>query len=85
MAKLNIPQGTKSVNIRANYSRKEQSLFKRKTYSILAFYTVKNVERRNKTLHRNIMNEGKGHTLVLHCENEEIIREFGLKYQFLVY
>lgn len=79
MAKLNIPQGTKVLISEQTTVGKNNPYSREKLTPILAFYTVKNVEEGIKLCTEILMNEGKGHTLVLHCENEEIIREFGLK------
>ena len=55
-----------------------------KTGSSLRFYTVKDwleaCELSIKILHH----EGAGHTLAIHSQNREIIREFALKNQYLV-
>lgn len=79
MAKLNVPQGTKVLISEQTTVGKNNPYSREKLTTILAFYTVKNVEEGIKLCTEILMNEGKGHTLVLHCENEEIIKEFGLR------
>lgn len=46
---------------------------------ILAFYTVDNVESGIKLCREILMNEGKGHTMVLHTNDENIVKEFSLR------
>jgi len=46
---------------------------------ILAFYTVKDVQEGIKLCTEILMNEGKGHSMMLHTEDEELVKEFGLK------
>ncbi|WP_291566312.1 MULTISPECIES: acetaldehyde dehydrogenase (acetylating) [unclassified Clostridium] len=79
MAKLNVPHGTKVLISEQTTVGKNNPYSREKLTTILAFYTVKNVEEGIKLCTEILMNEGKGHTLVLHCENEEIIKEFGLR------
>lgn len=79
MAKLNVPNGTKVLISEQTTVGKNNPYSREKLTPILAFYTVKNVEEGIKLCTEILMNEGKGHTLVLHCENEEIIKEFGLR------
>ncbi|HAG43344.1 MAG TPA: acetaldehyde dehydrogenase (acetylating), partial [Clostridium sp.] len=79
MAKLNVPNGTKVLISEQTTVGKNNPYSREKLTTILAFYTVKNVEEGIKLCTEILMNEGKGHTLVLHCENEEIIKEFGLR------
>lgn len=46
---------------------------------ILAFYTVDSVEEGIKLCREILMNEGKGHTMVLHTNDENIVKEFSLR------
>lgn len=76
---LTIPFGTKvliseenEVSIRNPYSRE-------KLAPILAFYTENSWEEACERSIEILNVEGKGHTLVIHSENKDIIREFALK------
>ena len=46
---------------------------------ILAFYTVGSVEEGIKLCTEILMNEGKGHTMVLHTNDENVVKEFSLR------
>lgn len=46
---------------------------------ILAFYTVANWEEACDLSIRILENEGAGHTLIIHTENNDVVREFGLR------
>ena len=52
---------------------------KEKLCPVLAFYTEKDWESACETCIRILSNEGAGHTLSIHSNNEGIIREFALK------
>jgi len=54
---------------------------------VLAFYVEKNWEDACARCIELLTNEGKGHTLVIHTQNEEVVREFALRkpvYRMLV-
>lgn len=54
---------------------------------VLAFYVEKNWETACVRCIELLTNEGKGHTLVIHTQNEEVVREFALRkpvYRMLV-
>ncbi|MCM3691888.1 acetaldehyde dehydrogenase (acetylating) [Neobacillus niacini] len=79
LADLTIPKGTKvliseqnTVSIKNPYSRE-------KLAPILAFYCEENWEKACERCIELLFNEGKGHTLIMHSTNEEIIKEFALK------
>ncbi|MFL0195421.1 acetaldehyde dehydrogenase, partial [Clostridium sp. WILCCON 0269] len=46
---------------------------------VLAFYTVEDWHEACEKSLALLKNQGKGHTLIIHSTNEEIIREFALK------
>lgn len=52
---------------------------KEKLCPVLAFYTEKDWESACELAIRILMNEGAGHTMMIHSTNEDIIREFALK------
>lgn len=79
MAGITVPLGTRvliseqsTVSPRNPYSRE-------KLCPILAFYTEENWERACERCIEILENEGVGHTMTIHSENEEVIREFALK------
>ncbi|MBD8498562.1 acetaldehyde dehydrogenase (acetylating) [Paenibacillus arenosi] len=79
LANLNVPAGTRvliaeetSVGRNVPYSRE-------KLAPILAFYTEDNWEAACARSIEILNGEGAGHTMMIHSENEEIIRQFALK------
>lgn len=79
LANIDIPAGTrvliaheKNVGPKYPYSRE-------KLAPILAFYTEENWEAACERAIQVLHNEGAGHTMIIHSENEELIKEFGLK------
>ncbi|MGD9567150.1 MAG: acetaldehyde dehydrogenase (acetylating) [Sedimentibacter sp.] len=79
MAKLDIPSGVKVLISEQSTVGENNPYSMEKLTPILAFYTVDNVEEGIKLCTELLMNEGKGHTLILHSEDERVIREFGLR------
>lgn len=79
MAKLDVPKGARVLISEQTTVGKNNPYSREKLTTILAFYTVENVEEGIKLCTEILMNEGKGHTLVLHSEDENIVREFGLR------
>lgn len=79
MAKLDIPSNIRVLISEQSTVSKNNPYSREKLTPILAFYTVDNVEEGIKLCTEILMNEGKGHTLVLHTENDNIVREFGLR------
>lgn len=79
MAKLNVPKGARVLISEQTTVGKNNPYSREKLTPILAFYTVESVEDGIKLCTEILMNEGKGHTLVIHSEDENIVREFGLR------
>lgn len=79
MAKLNVPKGARVLISEQTTVGKNNPYSREKLTPILAFYTVENVEHGIKLCTEILMNEGKGHTLVVHSEDENIVRKFGLR------
>jgi acyl-CoA reductase-like NAD-dependent aldehyde dehydrogenase len=79
LAGLTIPDGTKLLISEQTTVGKKNPYSREKLAPILAFYCEENWEKACDLCIKILANEGKGHTLVLHTENEEIIREFALK------
>ena len=50
-----------------------------KLTTILAFYVEENAEKACERAIELLENEGEGHTLIIHSENKDIIREFALR------
>lgn len=50
-----------------------------KLTTILAFYVAENCEKACERAIELLMNEGKGHTMIIHTENKELVKEFALK------
>ena len=76
---LTFPQGTRvliaeeeRVGMKVPYSRE-------KLAPILAFYTTKTWQEACELCIEILTNEGAGHTMVIHTEDENIVREFGLR------
>lgn len=79
MAKIDIPSNIRVLISEQSTVGKNNPYSREKLTPILAFYTVDNVEEGIKLCTEILMNEGKGHTLVLHSEDDNIVREFGLR------
>ncbi|WEG72778.1 acetaldehyde dehydrogenase (acetylating) [Vagococcus intermedius] len=76
---LNVPEGTRvliaeetKVGAKVPYSRE-------KLAPILAFYTTKSWEEACELSIDILNHEGAGHTLCLHTEDQNVVREFGLR------
>ena len=76
---LAIPEGTRVLLSEQTTVGKKNPYSREKLTPILAFYCEENWEKACDRCVEILMNEGKGHTLVLHSNDEEIIREFALK------
>jgi acetaldehyde dehydrogenase (acetylating) len=79
LADLNIPEDVRVLISEQTTVGKANPYSREKLAPILAFYVEENWEKACKRCIELLMNEGKGHTLVLHSNNEEIIKEFALK------
>jgi len=79
MANLDVPAGARVLISEQTTVGKNNPYSREKLTPILAFYTVETVEEGIKLCTEILMNEGKGHTLVLHSEDESVIREFGIR------
>ncbi|MCJ7690173.1 MAG: acetaldehyde dehydrogenase (acetylating) [Clostridiaceae bacterium] len=76
---LNIPEGTRIVISEQNTVGKQNPYSREKLAPILAFYCEEDWEKACGRCIELLMNEGKGHTLIIHSNNEELIKEFLLK------
>ncbi|MPM31100.1 hypothetical protein SDC9_77653 [bioreactor metagenome] len=79
MANLKVPTGARVLISEQTTVGKNNPYSREKLTPILAFYTVDSLEEGINLCTEILMNEGKGHTLVLHSENKEVIKEFGLR------
>lgn len=79
MAGLNVKAGSRVLISEQTTVGKDNPYSREKLTPILAFYTVNDLEEGINLCTRILMNEGKGHTLVLHSNNDEVIKTFGLR------
>jgi acetaldehyde dehydrogenase (acetylating) len=76
---LQIPAGTKVLISEQTTVSKKNPYSREKLCPILAFYCEDNWESACARCMELLANEGKGHTLAIHSNNEAIVREFSLK------
>ncbi len=79
LAGLDVPKETKVLISIQDTVGKGNPYSREKLAPILAFYVEKNWEKACERCIELLNNEGKGHTLVIHSENQKVIREFALK------
>lgn len=79
MAKLNVKAGSKVLISEQCTVGKDNPYSREKLTPILAFYTVEDMEHAINLCTDILMNEGKGHTLIVHSNDDEVIRTFGLR------
>lgn len=79
LAGLNIPLGTRLLISEQTTVGENNPYSREKLAPILAFYSEENWEKACERCIELLMVEGKGHTLIIHSNNEEVIREFALK------
>jgi len=79
LAGLNIPSNVKVLLSEQNTVSKTNPYSREKLTTILAFYVEENAEKACERAIELLENEGEGHTLIIHSENKDIIREFALK------
>ncbi len=79
LAGLDIPLNTKVLISEQKTVGKDNPYSREKLAPILAFYSEENWEKACERCIELLMNEGKGHTLIIHSKDEEIIREFAMR------
>lgn len=79
MAGITIPQGTRVLISEQTTVGKDNPYSREKLCPILAFYVEENWEAACRRCIEILNNEGIGHTMTIHSEDREIIREFALK------
>lgn len=76
---LTFPQGTRVLIAEENRVGMKVPYSREKLAPILAFYTTKDWEDACELCIEILTNEGAGHTMVIHTEDDNVVREFGLK------
>ncbi|GAA0179872.1 acetaldehyde dehydrogenase (acetylating) [Clostridium sediminicola] len=79
MVGLSIPEDIRILLSEQTSVSKQNPYSREKLTPILAFYCEENWEKACEKSIELLNNEGKGHTMIIHSNNEEIIREFALK------
>ena len=78
MAGISIPSDTLILVAETSEVGKKNPYSREKLCPILAFFTVKNWEEACDKSIEILENEGTGHTMTIHSNDEEIIKQFGL-------
>lgn len=79
MAGISIPDGTKVLISRQTAVGRNIPYSREKLCPILAFYVEDNWESACRRCIEILNNEGAGHTMTIHSEDEQVIREFALQ------
>lgn len=79
LAGIEIPTETRVLLSEQSTVSKSNPYSREKLTTILAFYTAENWEKACERAIELLMNEGKGHTMIIHTENKELVKEFALK------
>lgn len=79
LAGIEIPAETRVLLSEQSTVSKSNPYSREKLTTILAFYTAENWEKACERAIELLMNEGKGHTMIIHTENKELVKEFALK------
>lgn len=79
MVGLQVPSTAKVLISEQNTVSHKNPYSREKLTTVLAFYVEDNAEKACERAIELLENEGKGHTLIIHSENKEIIKEFALK------
>ncbi len=79
MAGFSIPEGTRVLVSEQTDVSKTNPYSREKLCPILAFYTENNWEDACERCMEILYNEGVGHTMTIHSQNKEVIRQFALQ------
>lgn len=79
MAGIQIPEGTRVLVSRQREVSRKNPYAREKLCPILAFFVVEDWTEACELCIRILENEGCGHTMTLHTENRDVVREFALK------
>jgi acyl-CoA reductase-like NAD-dependent aldehyde dehydrogenase len=78
-AGIEIPQGTRLLVSDEKGVGPRYPFSKEKLTALLGFYVVNDWKEACELCHALLKNGGIGHSLAIHSQNEEVIREFGMK------
>ncbi|MBM7854179.1 acetaldehyde dehydrogenase (acetylating) [Desulfohalotomaculum tongense] len=76
---ISVPEDTKVLISEQKYVLPTNPYSREKLCPVLAFYVEKDWKNACEKCIELLVNEGRGHTLVIHSKNENVIREFALK------
>ncbi|MGT2933987.1 acetaldehyde dehydrogenase (acetylating) [Streptococcus catagoni] len=79
LAGIDVPADAKVLIAEESRVGKDAPYSMEKLAPILGFYTVKNWQEACELSIKILHHEGAGHTLAIHTQNEDIVREFALK------
>ncbi len=79
MAGISIPEGTRVLLSQQTDVSKTNPYSREKLCPILAFYTENNWEDACERCMEILYNEGVGHTMTIHSQNKDVIRQFALQ------
>ena len=79
MAGIRVPEGTRVLLSRQRTVGKDNPYSREKLCPILAFYVEDGWEEACRRSIEILNNEGAGHTMIIHSEDESVIREFALQ------
>jgi acyl-CoA reductase-like NAD-dependent aldehyde dehydrogenase len=79
MAGLSVPQGTRLLISKQTEVSRENPYSREKLCPVLAFYVAKDWKDACERCIEILFNEGIGHTMTIHSEDESVIREFALQ------
>lgn len=81
MAGLQIPSGTRVLIAKQDPAsvNKQNPYAREKLCPVLAYFVVESWQEACDLCIRILQNEGAGHTMTLHTQNQEVVREFALK------
>jgi len=79
MAKVAVPSGTRILLSEHTGVGEKHPFSREKLCPVLAFFAEESWERACERSIQLLENEGAGHTLAIHSENDEVIRAFALK------
>jgi acyl-CoA reductase-like NAD-dependent aldehyde dehydrogenase len=79
IAGIEIPQGTRLLVSDEKGVGPKYPFSKEKLTALLGYYVVNDWKEACELCHALLKNGGIGHSLAIHSQNEEVIREFGMK------
>lgn len=79
LAGIKVPSSARVLISEQSTVSKSNPYSREKLTTILAFYIAENCEKACERAIELLMNEGKGHTMIIHTENKELVKEFALK------